>query len=250
MVLYRINYINPDVCLNFLIDYHGVFPSIHITISYPWTMSTYGVLLSISSPSIYTMDSIPFCLIRSRSHYQQHWHGQTYQYQYRGQIINHTCYKVIEGRKIQREEGINPKKQCAKTLWSFMEPMYSWFEEWSLRGPVLWYKFRLLWFPLVNVETMVEFIMNFTYLKPISYEFTHYKGCVYLHQCQTDSMDYFYRRFDYFVATCKLTGYNANSFTGWYKHTDDIKYDGQHMSVICLIKTSDQKQFYHIYNEL
>ena len=58
--LYHIYYINSDVHRHFLIDGYGIFLSLSRTISYLQTMSMYGVSLSVSSPSLSTMCSVPY----------------------------------------------------------------------------------------------------------------------------------------------------------------------------------------------
>ena len=72
--------------------------------------------------------------------------------------------------------GYYSLKKRAKHLWYFIEPMHSWFAEWSQRGPRLWYKFRLIWLPLVNEETKFGFTRRCTHLKPISRGFPSSKG--------------------------------------------------------------------------
>ena len=59
-VLYHIHYINADVCRHFLIDSYGIFLSLRRTISYPRTLSAYNIFLSISYPSVSTLDYIPY----------------------------------------------------------------------------------------------------------------------------------------------------------------------------------------------
>ena len=58
-VLNHIHYINSDVRRHFLIDGYGIFPPWHRTISYPWTISVYEVLIPLSSPNLYTLYYIP-----------------------------------------------------------------------------------------------------------------------------------------------------------------------------------------------
>ena len=52
--LYHIYYVNSDLCRHFFIDRHGIFPSLHRTISHPRTMSTYNSFISFSFPFVST----------------------------------------------------------------------------------------------------------------------------------------------------------------------------------------------------
>ena len=63
-------------------------------------------------------------------------------------------------------------------------------------------------------------------------------------------MDYFYKRFDYPLATCKLMVCDATSFTVLEKHGDHAKDSWQHMDVMCLIETYKPQLFYNHWNEL
>ena len=63
--LYYIHYINSDLHCYFTVDGYCIYPSLRITISYTWTMSAYDFFLSVSSPSLSTLDSIPYFFIWS-----------------------------------------------------------------------------------------------------------------------------------------------------------------------------------------
>ena len=71
-----------------------------------------------------------------------------------------------------------------------------------------------------------------------------------LRQGQTESMDYFYKSFYSSLTTCKLIRCDTTSFPGLEKHTAYIKYDGQNMAIMCLIKTYYPLRFFHFCNEL
>ena len=71
-----------------------------------------------------------------------------------------------------------------------------------------------------------------------------------LRQVQTESMDYFYKRSDYYLATWMLTGCNATNFPGLEKHTDSTKDAGKCMAVMYLIEKGDPQRLSHISNEL
>ena len=59
MLLYHVYYINPDVSCHFLIDGYVITSYLRFTISFPWTMSVYDVLLSVYYTSVSTLDLIP-----------------------------------------------------------------------------------------------------------------------------------------------------------------------------------------------
>ena len=44
--------------------------------------------------------------------------------------------------------------------------------------------------------------------------------------------------------------WDATIFTGLEKHTNNNKEDRKRMDAMCLIKTADPQQFYHLWNEL
>ena len=81
-------------------------------------------------------------------------------------------------------------------------------------------------------------------------DFHALKGVFNLHHGQTEFMDYFYKRFDSALDTCKLKGCNETSFPGLEKYGDDNKDARQHMAAMCIIKTADPQHSYHICNEL
>ena len=85
---------------------------------------------------------------------------------------------------------------------------------------------------------------------PFYVDFHHIKGAFNLTQGHTEPMDYFYKHFEYYLATCKFTVCNATSFTGLEKHADDIKDVGQCMAAMCIIKTDDPQRFSHLWNQL
>ena len=85
---------------------------------------------------------------------------------------------------------------------------------------------------------------------PFHTDFHALKFVFNLRQGQTESMDYFYKLFGYSLYTFKFTGCYATSFPGLEKHTDDIKYSGQLMDSICLIKTDNSQRLPHHLNEL
>ena len=58
--LYHIHYINFELRRHFLINIYGVFLSLHPAISYQRTMSAYNIFVSVSSPSVFILDSIPY----------------------------------------------------------------------------------------------------------------------------------------------------------------------------------------------
>ena len=63
-------------------------------------------------------------------------------------------------------------------------------------------------------------------------------------------MDYFYKRFDYLIDTCKLMGFDVTILTSLNKHSDDTKYAGKWMDAMCIIETADAQHLYNICNEL
>ena len=69
------------------------------------------------------------------------------------------------------------------------------------------------------------------------------KGVFNLRQFHMQSVDSFYKHFYSSVATCKLMGCDATSFTGLEKHDDDTKDSSQHMDAVCLIKTYEPQRF-------
>ena len=75
-------------------------------------------------------------------------------------------------------------------------------------------------------------------------------GVFNIRRGQTDSMNSSYKGFDSYLATCKLTSFYATIFLCLYKHADDIKDSGKHMSTKRLIETSDPKHFSHFGTEL
>ena len=62
-------------------------------------------------------------------------------------------------------------------------------------------------------------------------------------------MEYFYKRFDYSLATCKLMVCDETIFTGLEKHGNYAKDAWKHMAVMCLIETYIPQLFYHLCND-
>ena len=58
--LYHIHYISSDLRHHFLINIYGIFLSLHPAISYQRTISAYNIFLSVSSTSVFILDSIPY----------------------------------------------------------------------------------------------------------------------------------------------------------------------------------------------
>ena len=80
--------------------------------------------------------------------------------------------------------------------------------------------------------------------------FRFLKGVFNICQGQTESMYYFCKSFDCDRSTFKLMGWDETSFTGLYKHANDIKDYRQRMADMCFVKTSDPQWFSYLWNYL